>query len=60
MTDESKMPFGKYAGQKMANIPPDYLIWLYENSNVYGEVKEYIKENLDVLKFEIEQKQKAK
>ena len=58
--DNSIMPFGKYKGEKMANVPSEYLIWLYENSKVYGGVKEYIKENLDVLKSEIEYKNKQK
>lgn len=53
MEDTSLMPFGKYKGVKMANVPPDYLLWLYDNSKVYGDVKEYIKDNLDVLKAEI-------
>jgi uncharacterized protein (DUF3820 family) len=58
MDDNSKMPFGKYKDEKMANIPADYLLWLYENSKVYGEVREYIKDNLDVIKSEIKVKQK--
>jgi uncharacterized protein (DUF3820 family) len=53
MNDESLMPFGKYKGEKMANIPPDYLIWLYDNAKVYGDVKDYIKENMEVLKAEL-------
>ena len=60
MTDESLMPFGKYKGEKMANVPADYLLWLYQNSNVFGDLKAYIKDNLDVIKSEIELKQKAK
>jgi len=60
MNDESLMPFGKYRGEKMANIPPDYLIWLYDNGKVYGDIKNYIKDNLDVLKAEIEYKNKSK
>jgi uncharacterized protein (DUF3820 family) len=59
MDDLSKMKFGKYAGEKMANIPPDYLLWLYENGNIYGELKDYIKDNLDVIKAEIALKQKT-
>lgn len=58
MNDSSIMPFGKYKGKEMANIPPDYLLWLYENSNCYGEVKQYIKDNLDVIKAEIAYEQK--
>jgi uncharacterized protein (DUF3820 family) len=53
MTDNSLMPFGKYKNEKMANVPPEYLIWLYENAKVYGEIKDYIRDNLDVLKAEI-------
>jgi len=60
MTDESIMPFGKYKGQKMANVPPDYLLFIYDNGRLFGGVAEYIKENLDVLKAEINLKQKSK
>jgi uncharacterized protein (DUF3820 family) len=60
MTDESIMPIGKYKGEKMANVPPDYLLWLYENGNIYGELRNYIKENLDVIKAEINLKNKSK
>jgi len=60
MNDENLMPFGKYKGEKMANVPPDYLIWLYENGKCYGELKDYIKDNMDVLKSEIALKNKSK
>lgn len=60
MNDNSIMPFGKHKGEKMANIPPDYLLWLYENGKCYDEVKEYIKENIEVLKSEIDFKNKSK
>ncbi len=53
MTDESKMPWGKYKGEPMGIIPADYLIWLYDNNKCSGEVKAYIKDNLDVLNEEI-------
>ena len=59
MTDESIMPFGKYKGEKMANILPNYLLWLYENNKCNGEVREYIKDNLDVIKSEITYKHKS-
>lgn len=60
MTDNDPMPFGKYKGEKMANVPASYLLWLYENSKVYGDVKEYIEENINALKFEIELNNKSK
>ena len=51
--DESPMPFGKYKGEKMANVPASYLMWLYDNNKCNAEVKEYINDNMDVLKQEI-------
>jgi len=53
MDDNSIMPFGKYKGQKMANVPPEYLLWCYHEDWCYGDVKKYIKDNLDVIKSEI-------
>lgn len=60
MTDESIMPFGKYQGEKMANVPPSYLLWLYENNKCYGEVRIYIQNNLEVIKSEISLSEKSK
>ncbi len=61
LTDESTMPFGKYKGEKMANVPASYLIWIYDEwtapSPRFGfqnkEVKAYIEENLDVIQQEV-------
>lgn len=52
MDDNSVMPYGIHKGKKLANVPAQYLIWLYENNKCSGEVREYIKENLEVLKNE--------
>jgi len=60
MTNESIMPIGKYRGEKMANVPPEYLLWMYENTNIiYDELKQYIKDNLDIIKSEINYKNKS-
>lgn len=61
LTDESHMPFGKYKGEKMANVPASYLKWIYDEWTlpnprfgfVNNDVKEYIEENLDVIQEEI-------
>lgn len=55
LTDESPMPYGVYKDVKMANVPAWYLLWLYENNKVNTEVKEYIEDNMDVLKQEKKQ-----
>lgn len=48
------MPFGKYKNQKMANVPASYLLWLYDNDKCSSYVKEYIEDNLDVLRVEVD------
>ena len=53
MNDNSLMPYGKYIGTKMANVPASYLMWLWDNNKACAEVREYIKENMDVLKMEL-------
>lgn len=53
LTDNSLMPFGKYKGQKMANVPASYLLWAFDNLNLQDNVKQYIKKNRDALEAEI-------
>jgi len=52
LTDNDEMPWGKHQGISMANVPADYLLWLYKENKCSDNVREYIKENLDVLKEE--------
>ena len=36
LNDYSKMPFGKWKGKEMANVPDDYLQWFWdENKHAY-------------------------
>lgn len=46
--------FGKHANKSLDAIPPDYLVWAYENltwrSASGNEVKTWIQRNLDVLR----------
>jgi uncharacterized protein (DUF3820 family) len=53
LTDKSPMPFGRYKGEKMANVPAQYLVWLYDNKKCDDDVRGYIENNMDVLKVEI-------
>lgn len=53
LTDESPMPFGRYKGKLMANIPASYLLYIYDNGLYHTHVKNYIEENLDALKLEV-------
>jgi len=57
-TDETLMPFGKYKGQKLANIPASYLLFLLDQDWVNGSLKDYIKRNKDVLEVEVRRNNK--
>lgn len=54
LTDDSFMPFGKYKGRTMAEVPVSYLHWFWWESQ--GEplhpVMGYIRNNLHALKQE--------
>jgi uncharacterized protein (DUF3820 family) len=51
--DNTPMPFGKYAGKPMANVPAPYLLWLYNKGCDHAEVKAYIIANLNCLNKEV-------
>jgi uncharacterized protein (DUF3820 family) len=53
LTDNTPMPFGKHQGTAMANVPPDYLLFLYRENKLNAEVREYIHENMEVLESEV-------
>ncbi|WP_316851171.1 putative quorum-sensing-regulated virulence factor [Pedobacter agri] len=53
ITDDSVMSFGQYKGQKIANVPASYLLWLYRNERS-GQLKTYILENFEALEKEAE------
>lgn len=52
-TDQTLMPFGKYKGTALANVPAAALLWYWENIQLSEPLKDYIRENLDALKAEI-------
>ena len=53
MNDDTLMPFGKYKGYKLIDVPADYLLYLYEQGNLQEDLKEYIEDNMNVLLKEI-------
>lgn len=48
-TDKTPMPFGKYKGTAMANVPAPYLLWLHNAGCDHDGVRGYINDNLEVL-----------
>ena len=53
LNDDSIMSWGKYKGTKLGNVPAEYLMWLYDNDKCNKAVKDYIEDNLDVIRVEI-------
>ena len=54
MFDNSIMPFGTYKGKMFKDVPDEYLLYLWnnqENKKLFGELKEYIKDNLDTIEY---------
>jgi len=49
------MPWGKYKGKAMINVPADYLMWLYRENKVSEEVLDYINDNWMVLLKEVQE-----
>ena len=55
LTDLSPMPFGKYQGTPMQDVPARYLHWLWTNGleeDRYSDVAGYIRGSVDALKDE--------
>jgi hypothetical protein len=55
LEDTDPMPFGKYKGTMMQDVPAHYLHWLWTNgkqSDKQCAVADYIRRNLSALKQE--------
>jgi uncharacterized protein (DUF3820 family) len=58
MNDESIMPYGKHQGEKLANVPADYFIFMYDAGYLRGGLKKYAEDNMDVFLMETKKKEK--
>jgi uncharacterized protein (DUF3820 family) len=52
MKDTDLMPWGKFKGKRLIDVPAHYLLWLIENNKCSGEVKKYIEDNIDTIKIQ--------
>ncbi len=54
LEDNSPMPFGKYKGRQMSDVPASYLHWFYnaKEENKYTDVGRYISTSIEALKLE--------
>lgn len=56
--DDTEMPFGKYKGTKLANVPASYFInFLDKIKDIDLGLKTYIRENRDALLKELSNQQ---
>ena len=44
---EKIMPYGKHKGKKINELPPDYLLYLWDNDRCTGAVFAHIHDNLE-------------
>jgi hypothetical protein len=49
LTGRSLMLFGKYQGYELKDVPPGYLLWIYDNLTLRDDLKEYIEKRRDAL-----------
>ncbi|MEK6882172.1 MAG: DUF3820 family protein [Nanoarchaeota archaeon] len=47
--NEIIMPFGKYKGSLISDVPPSHLLWLNRQEWLRGPVKKYIFDNLSEI-----------
>lgn len=55
LNDSSIMPFGKFKGKPMSDVPVSYLHWLWNNGKKEDKqcaVADYIRRNLNALQIE--------
>lgn len=52
LTDTDPMPFGKYKGTPMQDVPVEYLHWCYHNIAFHKDLNDYIRRSIDALKME--------
>lgn len=60
LTDKSVMEFGIHKDSQLADVPAQYLMYIYENYKLKANLKKYIQDNLDVLKVQMKRDQKDK
>ena len=60
-TDTTIMSFGKFKGRALANVPANYLLYLYDNRMISNQaLLLYVERNMDALRKEAGLKPKSK
>jgi uncharacterized protein (DUF3820 family) len=56
MDDFDLMPFGKYKGYELGDVPAEYLLHILKSGEATGQLKEYIEDVKDILELEMQSK----
>lgn len=58
-TDKTPMPFGKYKGIPLGNVPASYLLWLYDESSkdAFPTLRKYLEANKRALELEADEEE---
>ena len=60
LTDKDPMPWGKYKGDLMEDVPADYLLYLYDGNGIHDpRVNRYVLENITTLRMQAENDKKG-
>ena len=60
LTDDDPMPFGKHKGERMEDVPADYLLFIFEKGSCTAAVSEYCRNCYDVLKKQAKEIERRK
>ena len=47
-TDKMTMPFGKYKGENIEDLPSDYITWVLTNTSVGPKLQKCLQDQLDL------------
>lgn len=53
LDDDSIMTFGTHKGKKLKDIPASYLKYMYDMDYFYGSMKNYVKDNYNIISKEV-------
>lgn len=60
MDDNSIMPFGKFKGDKLIDVPAWYMLELIKGNKCYGALKNYLEDNEEIFIQEKEEEDRRK
>lgn len=55
LTRDSRITFGIHIGTKLKDLPPGYLLFLYNKKLLFGDYKDYVEKNKANLEEEKKQ-----